>query len=79
MTDERPAYTIEIEKWNSKNIIILHNLFPRVNIILGAPWVTLPIMMHAMKKLWKFPTIGLLELRCAYYMLNLMYFASVIL
>jgi len=54
-------------------------LFPRVNIILGAPWVTLPIMMHAMKKLWKFPTIGLLELRCAYYMLNLMYFASVIL
>lgn len=27
--------------------------------------MTLPVMMRAMKKLWKFQTIGLLELRCA--------------
>jgi hypothetical protein len=32
-----------------------------VNIILGAPWVTLtlPIMVHAMERLWKFQTKGM--------------------
>jgi hypothetical protein len=32
-----------------------------VNIMLGAPWVTLtlPIMVHAMERLWKFHAKGM--------------------
>jgi hypothetical protein len=36
-------------------------LLINVNIILGAPWVTLklPIMVHAMERLWKFQSKGM--------------------